>query len=348
LFRLKGSAGPALAEETQVYEVKCKQPFTAELQVKNWLDSYQRFTVLLQTEKQDESVSITGSANMDVPASLERTYKVSFYAYKEGSTKASVTFINDVTQESLMFPLEFQASSDSSKATDKLPPFETVVRVMQEKALAILNPLDQPAVFEEFVCDDPSVFIPGMPLTAAASSEAKLSVQYRPLVPCQRKKATLTLKSSLLGEFTFDLALTANVSGAPRVLRFSTNLGGDLVQTHRFLSFSSSPVDYECKVTGTDFTVETVKVSAPACPPGGEGVECAVEVRFEPSKMGKCSDVLTISGGDAGTYLLTLQGNCDAPKPQGPVIVKASGGAAAVRFKVKIQSHVLMPYLYLC
>jgi hypothetical protein len=193
--------------------------------------------------------------------------------------------------------------------------------------------LDVPAIFNEFVCSDPNIFIPGMPLTCGPKSEANFTVQYRPLVPSERKAATLTLKSNVLGEFKFDLALTANPLGAPRSMKFATSLGGEMSQTHRFLSYATKPTDYECKVTGTDFTLENgAKVSAPACPPGGEGVEVMVELRYEPSALGPVQETVTFSNAEGGKYDLSLEGFCDPPKPQGPVVCKANA-AGAVKFK---------------
>jgi hypothetical protein len=313
--------------------VTCKRAFAQELAVRNWLDSYQRFRVIIEVEDKDPSVSVTGSPSMDVPGLLERKYKLAFYAYKEGITKAKITFMNDATGESLVFNVVFKAVDTDDAAIDSLPDFETPIRTQQERTLAIANPLDIPAIFHEFVSSDPNIFVPNLPITCGPHSEANFTVQYRPLVATKQKDATLKLKSNVLGEFKFDLALTANPVGAPRVMKFATGLGGEVSQTHRFLSYASKSIDYECKVTGTDFTLESgAKVTASPCPPGGEGVEVLVELRYEPSALGTVKETVTFSNTEGGTYQLALEGFCDPPKPQGPVQCKLNA-ASSVKFK---------------
>ena len=76
------------------------------------------------------------------------------------------------------------------------------------------------------------------------------------------------------------------------------------------------------------------KLSVPAAPPGAhaQGVAAAVEIRYEPSNVGDVRDVLVVSSPDGGDYVCALYGHCDAPKPQGPLVIR-TGSSASVQFK---------------
>ena len=80
--------------------------------------------------------------------------------------------------------------------------------------------------------------------------------------------------------------------------------------------------------------MQTPKLSVPAAEPGArsEGVPVAIDVRYEPSSLGEVQDVLTVSSPDGGSYTCSLFGRCEAPKPQGPIVIR-SGASAQVLFK---------------
>jgi len=58
----------------------------------------------------------------------------------------------------------------------------------------------------------------------------------------------------------------------------------------------------------------------------------AVDVTFEPSRMGDSSDTLTITSAEGGEYTCQLKGTALPPRPQGPIVIKG-GAAAQVNFK---------------
>ena len=72
-------------------------------------------------------------------------------------------------------------------------------------------------------------------------------------------------------------------------------------------------------------------MQAPAAE-GSEGAEVAVDVTFEPSKLGEAHDTLTVSSAEGGEFLCALHGNALKPKPQGPIAIKG-GASANITFK---------------
>ena len=79
----------------------------------------------------------------------------------------------------------------------------------------------------------------------------------------------------------------------------------------------------------------TLPAPAFPAPPNGdpwEGVLLKVPVKFEPTALGTVSDVLTLDGGEAGTYYCTLTGVCTRPEPQGPFLI-ALGEKKAIEIR---------------
>lgn len=61
--------------------------------------------------------------------------------------------------------------------------------------------------------------------------------------------ARLSLQSSELGLYLYDLHLTATPANPERPVHFVTNLGMNQTQTCRFINYARSKVEYSCKVT---------------------------------------------------------------------------------------------------
>lgn len=78
-----------------------------------------------------------------------------------------------------------------------------------------------------------------------------------------------------------------------------------------------------------DFHTEKTVAAAPGAP---GGTEVALDVTFEPSKLGEQRALLTISSPQGGEYVFPLFGTCVPPKPQGPYVVKA-GSTTSIPFR---------------
>lgn len=67
-------------------------------------------------------------------------------------------------------------------------------------------------------------------------------------------------------------------------------------------------------------------------------IEVCVDITYEPSKLGDTRTTLVITSSSGGDYLCPLYGHCIAPRPQGPIIVRA-GTLTSVPFKNVFTSH---------
>jgi len=114
-------------------------------------------------------------------------------------------------------------------------------------------------------------------------------------------------------------------------MHFKASLGSEHVQTFRFRNYLRHPEEYSCEVKEPLFfaVLPTVKAEAAS---DWAGSEVIVEIRFEPQALGPVRDTLTISSEEGGTYVCTLHGVCDPPRPQGPFSVQP-GSDASIEFK---------------
>ena len=84
---------------------------------------------------------------------------------------------------------------------------------------------------------------------------------------------------------------------------------------------------YSLQIDNPDFHVDK---SVPAAPGSTGGTEVALDVVFEPSRLGEQRGMLTVSSQIGGEYTFPLFGTCIPPKPQGPFTVKAGSSTAIV------------------
>jgi hydrocephalus-inducing protein len=286
--------------------------------------------VVIETDQKDPSVSIKGASSIEVPGLMERELKLSFYAYKEGTTRSTVRFVNEATGEFMFYHVVFKATKSGVLAH---LPMEAPVRQKVSSLVSIRNPLEFPAEISRFECDSPDVFV-ALPITINADSEQSVEVLFRPLARIRKHPANLTLFSPELGDFRYTLELNSSSLPNERTLRFDTSLGGENVQTFRFASFEPGACEFECKIGGAEFTVEQAKIKAQGCARGSDGEMLQVDVRYEPTNLGDVRDVLTITavGKGSAEYRVPLYGHCEPPKPLGPILIK-SGANASIAFK---------------
>lgn len=124
-FGLVGNASePAPLSDTIERSFAAKEPHTESLQVTNWLKTTQRFTVTV--ERPDEpSTFISYNETFDVSGMQTKEYKMTFNAFKEGTTELKVTFTNPKTGEYVFYELQYTA--ESAKVLASIP-METRVR----------------------------------------------------------------------------------------------------------------------------------------------------------------------------------------------------------------------------
>jgi len=307
------------------------------LPVRNWLKTAQRFRVTVEPD-QDASRAhfFRGADLVDVPALNDRDYKLAFYGYTKGMSKAAVKFTNENTGEYLVYSVEVEVTEPG--VVGVIPLFAPV-RQSVAKIITLENPLpsDDDVAFEGewWKCDDPNVRVRKIS-PVAGCAEGTFEVEYRPLVLTNVDgntvhEKTLTLTSAALGDYKYTLRLKATPAGTERSMHFKASLGSEHVQSFRFRNFLKHAEEYECKVTQPLF-FEVVPLVKAEPASDWSGSEVIVEIRFEPQALGPVRDTLTISSGEGGTYVCTLHGVCDPPRPQGPYNVQP-GKDASIQFK---------------
>ena len=326
LYALEGIADPPGPAGAISESRPCKQMHAVPLKVVNWLKQPQRFRVDIRVTDKDESTVLRGHEHLDVPAGLERDYALHFYAYKEGMTTGEVHFINDKTGEYLFYTLNLKAEAAGVLQSIAM---QAPLRQLTVHQLPLHNPLDVPVAFTATV-NNSEVSVPAS-LTVDPGAKAELPIEWRPLLP-QETTSQLSLASAELGAYTYDLRLQALPAGESKSLQFKVALGNLQTLRFRFMSFLKRPETYKCSVgtPGGDFVCDA-SVAAPAAS-GSNGVEVAVDVTFEPSRMGDSTDTLTITSAEGGEYTCALHGSALPPRPQGPIAIKG-GASVAVNFK---------------
>ncbi|KAJ3022533.1 hypothetical protein HKX48_005950 [Thoreauomyces humboldtii] len=314
LYKLYGIADKPSPAGNITRDVPSKTQYTEVLPVANWLKRPQRLKVIWELAKPDPSVIIKGHEYMDLPALLSKDYKLSFYAFKEGVTSVKVTFRNEATQEFLFYNLTIRSTSAGVMAVHE---FNTTVRQSITREIAISNPLPTPVTFT-IACTSPDITMPHS-LTVQPKTDVALPIDFLPL-QARETVSRLTLQCGELGVYQYDLKLIANAAGPERSLHYKVGLGGNQTQTFRFLSFAKAKTEYVCKLDSPDFSVEKT-VMAPAAT--NSGVEVSLDVTYEPSRLGDARTQLVVSSATGGDFVCPLFGHSIAPRPQGPIAIKA-------------------------
>ena len=335
LYRLKGAATEPSLADTVSKTTPAKQDLTVPLRVDNWLPATQRFRVTVDVDSPEPSTFLRGPATLDVPANGHRDFKLNFYAYKECSTSATVTFTNPATREYVRYRVELTATKPDVVARI---PMEVPVRASVKHVITIENPLPDTALtFEEPACSEPGVRVRRLGSAGGsdggAEAAAAFEIEYRPLVANEEaKEVPLSLACAELGDYHYILQLRATPPGSDSALHFKAALGGAQVQTYRFTNYVPAATDFSCSTSTPEaFFVDTATVKAPAAD-GWEGAEVEVKVRFEPEKLGELRSVLTVKSAQGGEFVCPLYGVCKPPRPQGPLSI-ANGGQTSIEFK---------------
>ncbi|XP_069822484.1 hydrocephalus-inducing protein homolog isoform X3 [Dendropsophus ebraccatus] len=326
LYLLHGQADPPKSSGNVIREVPCKTSYTELLTVSNWLRKTQRFRAIieiLKPERLDNATIIKGLDYVEVPGGAKRDYKLNFHSHKEGTFSTKVIFRNETTQEYMFYYVTFKATPPGIISTIELV---TPVRQSTAATLCVENPLSVPVTFTTD-CRVPEINLPPQ-ITVPAQSEGTLMFEYQPLKTGE-STGRLALQSNDLGLFQYDLLLKATAAVSEKPLYFRTTLGSSQTLSARFMNFTRQKTEYSCKVDNPDFHVDKVVMAAPGSQGGSE---VSLEVTYEPVQLGESRTVLHISSPLGGDYAIPLFGSAMAPKPQGPIQIRA-GSNVSIPFK---------------
>lgn len=119
---------------------------------------------------------------------------------------------------------------------------------------------------------------------------------------------------------------------ATRTLTLKSSVSIEITNAFRFKTYCKKPHSFKAEIVNfehekypLDFVLEgggTVN-GTPAT--SEEGVELAVNVRFDPSKVGETRAILRLSSPDAGDYTCLLQGHAAGPQAKGPFKISQKG-----------------------
>ncbi|KAM4722980.1 hydrocephalus-inducing protein homolog [Rhinophrynus dorsalis] len=326
MYLLHGLADPPKSSGNVIREVPCKTSYTELLAIHNWLNKTQRFRVIVEMVKPDRldnSTTIKGLDYIEVPGAARREYKLSFHSYKEGTFSTKITFRNETTQEYQFYYVTFKATPPGIISTIEMV---TPVRQSTAATVKVENPLPVPVTFTTD-CKVSEINLPPQ-LTVPAQSEGTLMFEYQPLKSGETV-GRLTLQSTDLGLFQYELILKAMPALPEKPLYFRTTLGSSQTLSAKFINFSKQKTEYSCKVDNSDFHVEKVVMAAPGSQGGSE---VSVEVTYEPIQLGESRAILLLTSPLGGEYTIPLFGSALAPKPQGPIQIR-SGSSISIPFK---------------
>lgn len=152
-------------------------------------------------------------------------------------------------------------------------------------------------------------------------------------------KGKLTLNSSELGSYQYELHLNATPPAPEPPKHFTCHLGSSQQLQCKVHNYAKGRAEYTCKirdaaggnVDSPDFHVEKSVTAS--------GLEVIVDVTFEPSHLGDSQVTLSLSSESGGDYTIPLFGHCLPPRPEGPYTVKA-GQTITIPFK-NVFSHTM-------
>ena len=212
------------------------------------------------------------------------------------------------------------------------------VREMVTKIVALENPLPSGVTFDKsmFNVDNENVFITPESFTIPPKREGVFEINYRPLIVASQE-GMVVAKSPDLGDYKYKLSLKGLKSTSQkylyiyiyiyRSLHFKTALGTELVQVFRFYHYLKKQTVYTLKLekvgggASTDFRSEQPNIpGAPA--ESMQGIELAVNIRYEPNNLGESRGILIITNPEGIEYSCLLFGHATAPQPQGPFKVQ--------------------------
>jgi len=336
VYNLEGVANPPGEAKKISADVQCKTPHVQAVEISNWLHERQRFNVkvkLVEPADAGDEIKIHGVDTFDLPPDLTREYKFNVFAYKEGNALVRILFTNPKTEEYMTVDV----------ALKFVPPeclqiinFNTTCRQVVRHPISVSNPLPTPVVFK---CESshPEIRFSPHDFTVPPNGDATLDVSFRPVLE-GTGEGTVTLTSPELGVFPYAMKYTAKQAGLEKTMTFKAPIGGDVVETFKFLHFARKPGQYAARIdpapgrkgpTG-DFIVESKDIKANANQ--DDGIEVGVDIRFQPSIMNEVRALLVLSSPDGGEYKSLLVGYTQPPQPQGPIVVGA-GKAAPIEFR---------------
>ncbi|XP_022253141.1 hydrocephalus-inducing protein homolog [Limulus polyphemus] len=310
---LEGVSEAPVVNDVIVRNILSNKLHTEKLTVVNWLFVKQSFHVHFEwyenTKLSEQYVQLSGHKLMDVPACGNAEYNLLFKAFKEGTYHFKVVFKNEEYQ---FFELTFLVTPAPIVDVINL---NITVRQRMVHIVTVNNPLNKMVTFT--VHSSLSDVKHPEKVMSLPQTDTTLQIEVFCLLS-GHQEGTLELRSSELDLYRYKLVLDVFPSLVERSVIIQTTLGSSSTLPLTFKNYYVQKLDFVCKVDNQNFMVEKVITAS------GNGVDSTVNVTFDPQHQGETCGMLTVSSSIGGEYKFKLMGQCDPPKPQGPLIIHAS------------------------
>lgn len=163
----------------------------------------------------------------------------------------------------------------------------------------------------------------------AKSVASEFTFEFLPL-RVREFTARLSLVSSELGAFHYDLVLAATAASPMPTQAYVAAIGEAVVKRYRFVNYCTTRSELSVSVDSDDYTIPATINAAPALKSGSE---MYFDVMFEPSKLGNHRATMTINSAIGGEYVCPLMGQCLPSNPAGPYAMKPNPSKNTIAFK---------------
>lgn len=119
-WKLFGTSTAPLSLPPINRDISSKQMHSELLTVQNWLPVFQKFKAIIEVAKPDPTLILKGSETINVAGSSASDYKLSVYAYREGSWVVRMIFASETTGEHILYTLNLRAASTAVSGTFSL------------------------------------------------------------------------------------------------------------------------------------------------------------------------------------------------------------------------------------
>lgn len=339
LYNLKGVATAPQSEGTIQETVQARKQKNFIVKVKNWAKKTQRFTASWKVEgPEDPALFIRGANTFDIAGESYKEYKLNFLALKSGVYKFNVNFRENTSGEYIFY--QFAVTVEESKDVEKIE-LVSAVRESCSQPIVVENPTNEEVKVNKsmFTLTNEYLEITPEEITIKAHESREFNINFRPLI-ISESQTDMVFKNPTLGEFKYNLTLKGVAPTQQRSLAFKCSLGQDQMQVFKFTHFMKKAVTYQVKVDRADgqagvcdFKLEGQPTVAAPAADSFKGIECQVNVKYEPFTIGDSRGILKLTSPEGIEYNCMLYGRSSAPQPQGPIKCPVGAKPAGIDFK---------------
>ena len=339
VYNLIGKTLDPKAENTISLSTKAKSPLNYSITFSNWLNVHQRLETIVKMANEEDPVDsgivVNTSSVLDVSPLASHNVKLCITAVRKGNYSLKVVLRNPETEDYLFYILNL--SVEEAAVIDTLD-ISSTVRESVNFTVLLDNPLNKDVLIaqENIAFDLGDIKLKSKtPLKLKASNKTGIEFTYRPLIVYNQRQVRLVVSSSDLGEFAYNLVVSSQKTSNIPTISFKGKLGDTSYKAFNFTNYVQKPLQYACQIAKlthshetasgqTDFSIETQNFNAPKAN-SDLGVNCSVNIKYEPSILGVSKGLLTVKNPEGGEFQAYLIGTSEPPLPKGPFKISPKG-----------------------